>query len=164
MRLKFIASTMLMVSMMGCVPVVVPIPMGTTSITVVKALPQTPPAMAQFDQAYANLRAEKGLGPLISNAGLDQLAYAHAFDMVENNYLAHRDLRGRNAQDRARLAGVTQCGIGENVAQGQTSVAEVLQAWMDSPGHRANLLNSDYANYGIGRVNDTWVLVFALPC
>jgi uncharacterized protein YkwD len=79
-------------------------------------------------------------------------------------YVSHEDRSGQRAQGRVHSAGVTRCGIGENIAQGQKSVDEVIAAWMNSSGHRRNMLNRDYASYGIGRSGDYWTLVFALSC
>jgi uncharacterized protein YkwD len=152
-------------SLMGClaVPIPVTVSMGQTSPREIP-LPQTAPAIGSFDQQFAAVRAAQGLPALRSNASLDRSALSHSQDMVANNYLAHADRNGNRAQDRVRAARITNCGIGENIAKGQKSVEEVVAAWMASPGHRRNMLNRDYVSYGIGRVGDTWTLVFALPC
>lgn len=152
-------------TLMGCVPIPIPVTvsMGQTSLQEL-ALPMTTPAIRTFDQQFTAVRASQGLGGLRSNAGLDRIALAHSQDMAVNGYISHVDRSGQRAQGRVRKAGVTNCGIGENIAQGQSSVEEVVAAWMASPGHRRNLLNRDYASYGIGRVGDTWTLIFALPC
>lgn len=149
----------------GCimVPIPVTVSMGQTSPTE-QPLPSTTPAIRAFDQQFAALRAENGLPVLRSNAGLDAVALAHSQEMVAYGFVSHVDRRGQRAQARVRNAGVTKCGIGENVAKGQNSVAEVLSGWMTSSGHRANMLNRNYSSYGIGRVGNTWTLVFALPC
>jgi len=152
---------------MGCVPVVVPIPVTVSSGQLAPteiALAQTAPAIQAFDQQFAAVRAAQGLPALRSNAQLDRVALAHSQDMLANGYLSHEDRNGLRAQGRVRKAGITRCGIGENIAQGQKSVDEVVSAWLASAGHRRNMLNRDYSSYGIGRVGDTWTLVFALPC
>lgn len=152
---------------MGCVPILVPIPvtvsMGQVAPTEV-ALTQNAPAIRAFDQQFAATRAAQGLPALRSNAQLDRVALLHSQDMATHGYLSHEDRSGLRAQGRVRKAGITRCGIGENIAKGQKSVEEVVSAWLASPGHRRNMLNSDYSSYGIGRVDDTWTLVFALPC
>ena len=152
---------------MGCVPVVVPIPVTVSSGQLAPteiALAQTAPAIQAFDRQFAAVRAAQGLPALRSNAQLDRVALAHSQDMLANGYLSHEDRNGLRAQGRVRKAGITRCGIGENIAQGQKSVDEVVSAWLASAGHRRNMLNRDYSSYGIGRVGDTWTLVFALPC
>lgn len=162
--MKKIVCAGLCASLMGCfVPIPVTVSMGQVAPTEV-ALAVNAPAIQSFDRQFKAVRATQGLSALRSNAGLDAVALAHSKDMLANGYLAHADRSGRRAQGRARAAGVTNCGIGENIAQGQGSVEEVVAAWMASPGHRRNMLNSDYVSYGIGRVGDTWTLVFALSC
>ena len=163
--LKQLTIAALTVAAMGCVPVPIPVTIQAGQVGPTEApLPTNAPAIRTFDQQFAVTRASAGLPPLRSNAQLDALALAHSRDMAANNYLSHVDLNGQRAQDRARNAGITRCGIGENIAQGQDSVEEVIAAWLDSPGHRRNMLNRNYSSYGIGRAGDTWTLVFALPC
>lgn len=160
---RLFASTVVAALMAGCVPI--PIPVSAAQVAATEApLVRTTPAIASFDRQFAALRTAQGLQPLRSNAGLDAVALAHSRDMAAQGYLAHVNKSGRNAQARVRAAGVTNCGIGENIAQGQDSVEEVVAAWLASPGHRRNMLNRNYESYGIGRQGDTWTLVFALPC
>ena len=150
---------------MGCVPVPIPVTVSVGQVAPTEiALPTNAPAIRAFDQQFNATRAAKGLAPLRSNAQLDRVALLHSQDMLANGYLSHEDRNGLRAQGRVRQAGITRCGIGENIAKGQKSVEEVIAAWLASPGHRRNMLNSDYASYGIGRAGDTWTLVFALPC
>ena len=152
-------------TLMGCVPIPIPVTISSGQTSPQESpLPTTVPAIRSFDQQFTALRASQGLQALRSNSSLDRIALVHSQDMAANGYLSHVDRSGQRAQARVRNAGITNCGIGENIAQGQNSVEEVVAAWMASPGHRRNLLNSDYASYGIGRVGDTWTLVFALPC
>ncbi|MEO9864717.1 MAG: CAP domain-containing protein [Yoonia sp.] len=152
-------------SLMGCIIVPVPVTVSSGSYRPSEApLAATAPAIAAFDRQFAALRAQNGLPPLRSNAGLDASAMAHSVDMRAYNYVSHEDRSGLRAQGRVHRAGVTRCGIGENIAQGQKSVEEAIAAWMNSPGHRRNMLNRNYASYGIGRAGDYWTLVFALPC
>ena len=152
-------------SLMGCIIVPIPVGVSSSSYSPNEApLPATAPAIQTFDRQFAALRREKGLSPLRSNASLDAVALAHSKDMRAHGYVSHNDRNGQRAQARVRQAGITRCGIGENIAQGQDSVAEVIAAWMESTGHRRNMLKSDYASYGIGRDGDYWTLVFALSC
>lgn len=152
-------------SLMGCIVVPINVTVSSESFRPSEApLPATSPAIQKFDSQFAALRREKGLAPLQSNSGLDAVAQSHSADMLAHGYIAHEDRNGQRAQARVRRAGITRCGIGENIAKGQGSVEEVIAAWMTSSGHRRNMLKSDYASYGIGRVEDYWTIVFALSC
>ena len=149
----------------GCVPVPIPVTVSVGQVAPTEiALPTNAPAIRAFDQQFNATRAAQGLAQLRSNAQLDRVALLHSQDMLANGYLSHEDRNGLRAQGRVRQAGITRCGIGENIAKGQKSVEEVIAAWLASPGHRGNMLNGNYASYGIGRAGDTWTLVFALPC
>lgn len=92
---------------------------------------------------------------------MNAVAQAHAEDMVNNNYFSHYSLDGRSPADRLRAAGVTFSTWGENIAWGYTSPTSVMSAWMNSSGHRANILNSGFRRIGIGYYRNYWVQVFA---
>ncbi|HEX9942839.1 MAG TPA: CAP domain-containing protein [Thermoanaerobaculia bacterium] len=95
-------------------------------------------------------RKKAGVPPLRSNARLDQAAQRHAEDMLARNYFAHRSPEGKSVRERARAAGYDWRAIGENVAEGQFSVDEVMDTWLHSPGHRRNLLDPDFKELGVG--------------
>ncbi|GAA2801003.1 hypothetical protein GCM10010522_18470 [Kribbella solani] len=105
-------------------------------------------------------RAKAGCGPLRTNSALTKAAAAHAADMVDEHYFAHDSLDGRSPFDRMKAAGFGGGSMAENIAVGYTSAAAVLKGWMNSPGHRANILNCAYSMIGIGydsgRVKDDW--------
>ncbi|MEU0335314.1 CAP domain-containing protein [Streptomyces sp. NPDC006193] len=94
-------------------------------------------------------RAKAGLRPLAANSSLTRLAEAFSDDMAARGFFDHTDPDGRTPWDRAAAAGVTDLG-GENIARGQATAAAVVAAWMDSPGHRANILNPDFKTLGVG--------------
>ena len=70
--------------------------------------------------------------------------------MATNNYFEHESLDGREVSDRAEAQGYDYRTVGENIAVGQRDVAEVMQGWMDSPGHRENILRTEYTHLGSG--------------
>ncbi|MFF9627023.1 CAP domain-containing protein [Streptomyces griseosporeus] len=94
-------------------------------------------------------RAKVGCSPVAANSGLTQLAEAFSQDMAARNFFDHTDPDGRTPWDRAAKAGITDLG-GENIARGQADAAAVMEAWMNSPGHRANILNCDFKTLGVG--------------
>ncbi|MEO3749818.1 CAP domain-containing protein [Streptomyces sp. B6B3] len=94
-------------------------------------------------------RAEAGCEPLTADTALTGLAADHSRDMAERGYFSHDDPDGRTPWDRAEEAGVDNLG-GENIAMGQADAAAVMEAWMNSEGHRANILNCDFRTIGVG--------------
>ncbi|MEM8922033.1 MAG: CAP domain-containing protein [Actinomycetota bacterium] len=95
-------------------------------------------------------RAAAGCPALTLNAQLNTAADAHSEDMLVNDYFDHTDLRGGAPWDRAAAAGYQGRGIGENIALGYADAADVMNGWMNSPGHRANILNCSYQELGVG--------------
>ena len=95
-------------------------------------------------------RAAAGLPPLTGDPLLTTAAQAHSADMVARAFYSHTSPDGREPWDRAAAAGSTRRTIGENIACGQRSPAEVVRGWMKSPGHRANILKPDFTHIGIG--------------
>jgi uncharacterized protein YkwD len=107
-------------------------------------------------------RAEQGREPLKYNAALETAAQLHAEDMVENDYFSHASQDGRSFSDRADDAGYTGFPGGENIAAGQRSAEQVMNSWMNSDGHRRNILNGDFDEIGVGLHNNHWVQVFGV--
>jgi len=85
--------------------------------------------------------------------GNDQLAVSsrgHAIDMATNDYFSHDSLDGRAFSDRISAAGYTYASCAENIAAGYADAEAVVNGWMNSPGHRANILNEDFCDIGVG--------------
>ncbi|MEV5546609.1 sigma-70 family RNA polymerase sigma factor [Streptomyces sp. NPDC052309] len=106
-------------------------------------------------------RAKAGCAPVTLDDRLGRAAQLHSEDMSAHDYFSHTGRNGSSFADRAEAQGYPSPGA-ENIAQGQNSAASVMQAWMDSPGHRANILNCSLKTLGVGVVtNDwTWTQVF----
>ncbi|MCQ3000292.1 CAP domain-containing protein [Pseudomonas syringae] len=86
--------------------------------------------------------------PLTWNPALASAAENHSRGMANNNFFDHMDRDGRMPGDRAELAGYSGRQIGENIAAGQGSVAKVVEGWLASPGHCANLMNPAFSELG----------------
>jgi uncharacterized protein YkwD len=86
--------------------------------------------------------------PMAWNATLASAAETQARSMANNNYFDHKDRDGRTPGDRAELAGYDFQQIGENIAAGQDSVRKVVDGWLTSPGHCANLMNPQFRDLG----------------
>jgi uncharacterized protein YkwD len=116
--------------------------------------PSQPPTgtAAEEQQALALLNADRaanGLAPVRANSKLASLAGDYAQDMINRNFFAHNNPEGQTPFDRMRERGISFGYAGENLAI-NTSVAGAEQAFMNSPGHRANILNPRYTQVGIG--------------
>ncbi|MFE9451141.1 CAP domain-containing protein [Streptomyces sp. NPDC006739] len=94
-------------------------------------------------------RAKVGCSALSANSSLTSLAESFSDDMAARGFFDHTDPDGHTPWDRAAKAGITDLG-GENIARGQADAAAVMDAWMNSPGHRANILNCDFKTLGVG--------------
>ena len=107
-------------------------------------------------------RAANGLGPLLSDPTLDYAAQVWAQYLADNGLFQHSSADWRSAM----ISGGGWTFSGENIAAGHTSASQVMNAWMNSSGHRANILNSSYVGVGIGYVKGGpyghyWVQIFA---
>jgi len=112
-------------------------------------------------------RREEGRAALSCDEGLAELARAHSADMCRRDYFAHRTPDGLSPGDRMSAAGLSFRTVGENIAWGQETAAEVHQSWMSSPGHRQNILSGAYGRIGVGYAacpsarRHLWTQVFA---
>ena len=112
---------------------------------------------------FTNLvRKKHGLGKLTLDTRLVATARDHCIDMQKHNFFAHESpVEGKATPfDRAALFGTT--ANAENLAAGNVTPAEVVQGWLDSPGHRVNLLQPDMKRTGVGRVGGYWTALYGL--
>ncbi|MFK0167732.1 CAP domain-containing protein [Streptomyces sp. NPDC090306] len=97
-----------------------------------------------------NVEREKvGCSAVAANSSLTSLAENFSDAMAAQGFFDHTDPSGATPWDRADAAGITNLG-GENIARGQADAAAVMDAWMNSEGHRANILNCDFKTLGVG--------------
>ncbi|WP_103503532.1 MULTISPECIES: CAP domain-containing protein [Streptomyces] len=119
--------------------------------------PSTPPQSDDpAEQAAARVlnlvneeRAKAGCRPVANDTALAGIARDFSRDMAERDFFSHTDPDGRTPWDRADAAGISNLG-GENIARGQQSPEAVMDSWMNSEGHRANILNCDFKTLGVG--------------
>lgn len=97
-------------------------------------------------------REENGLSPLIWNSKLAGLAEQHCIDMMKRNYFSHYTPEGFTPFDRMRQYGINYSAAAENLAAGQPTPESVVKAWMESDGHRDNILNPELKEAGIAFV------------
>jgi Cysteine-rich secretory protein family/K319L-like, PKD domain/Divergent InlB B-repeat domain len=95
-------------------------------------------------------RSAEGLHPLNADGNLTEAARDHSEDMALQDYFSHTSLDGRTVPDRITAAGYSYNTYGENIAGGQPTPEDVIDAWMSSSGHRANILNPNFCDIGVG--------------
>ncbi|HKM29110.1 MAG TPA: CAP domain-containing protein [Anaerovoracaceae bacterium] len=110
-------------------------------------------------------RSAAGLGSLTSDSALNRIAQLKAEDMAKNKYFSHNSPTYGSAFDMMNQYGIKYSTAGENIAKGQKTAASVMKGWMNSSGHRANILNSSYNKIGVGYAKDAsgntyWVQMF----
>jgi uncharacterized protein YkwD len=135
--------------------------------------PATRPAPSPFAAQVIDLvnqeRAKADCPALTVNDALVHVAQAHTQDMADHDFFDHTGSDGRSPFQRIRDAGYDYRLAAENIAAGATTPAQVVALWMDSPGHRANILNCALRETGVGYVEDPgdklnygtyWVQIF----
>jgi uncharacterized YkwD family protein len=113
--------------------------------------------MNAYEQKVVELtnqeRTKAGLQPLkADNSTLSKMARAKSQDMSDKNYFDHQSPIYGSPFDMMKKFGISYKTAGENIAAGQKTPEEVVQGWMNSPGHRANILNASFTTIGVGYV------------
>lgn len=123
-----------------------------------------------FEQQVVELvnveRQKAGLPALKIDSAISDVARMKSKDMAVNNYFAHQSPTYGSAGDMLTKYGIKWSAWGENIASGQRTPQAVVTAWMNSPGHRANILSSNFGRIGVGYVTNSngtpyWTQVFA---
>ncbi len=114
-------------------------------------------------------RCENGLTPLVANDQLGNAGLTHNVDMASNNFFDHVGSDGSLPWDRVGAQGYSWNWVGENIAAGYPDVSSVFDGWMNSPGHKANILNANFQEMGLSHISGVgewghyWTQVFASP-
>ena len=108
----------------------------------------------QVVQLVNQERAKAGLKPLTMNLKLSDVARAKSQDMRDNKYFSHTSPTYGSPFDMMKQFGISYRTAGENIAMGYRTPEAVMQGWMNSPGHKANILNSSFTEIGVGYVAD----------
>ena len=124
-----------------------------------------PAGLAGEDFVLTNqARAAESVAALAWSPELAAVAQAHSDDMCSRGFFDHTNPDGKTAAQRITDAGISWGRMAENIAQGQTTAAQVHQTWMNSSGHRANILDSRLRKIGIGHAlcggDNYWTQVF----
>ena len=103
-------------------------------------------------------------GALTMNEALRCAARRHSLDMDQRNFFDHENPDGESADDRIEQAGYVWSAWGENIAAGQPSPEVVMEDWMGSDGHCANIMNPNFTEIGVGHhISDNWTQAFGRP-
>ena len=131
-----------------------------------------PASVSNYEQRVAELvnveRQKNGLAPLALDSAISNVARIKSKDMSDNNYFAHQSPTYGSAGNMLNKFGIRWSAWGENIAMGQKTPEEVVNAWMNSPGHRANILNTNYTQIGVGFAKNSsgtpyWTQMFINP-
>lgn len=149
-------------------PVATAKPTATPVATAAPKSTVTPAAAVSTQESYIQQivtlvnkeRATAGLSPVSALESLNKVAAAKATDMRTNNYFSHTSPTYGSPFDMMATFGVTYRAAGENIAMGQRTPQEVMTAWMNSEGHRANILSANFNYIGVGFDNNYWVQEF----
>ncbi|WP_173917446.1 CAP domain-containing protein [Halobacillus sp. Marseille-Q1614] len=107
-------------------------------------------------------RQKQGLAPLQLDTELSKVAKDKSLDMQQNNYFSHNSPTHGSPFDMMKAYGIDYRTAGENIAKGQTSPQQVVQGWMNSQGHRENIMNPNFTHIGVGHAEggNYWTQMF----
>ena len=132
----------------------------------VLTIPQTDTTVSSYEAEVIRLvneiRVQNGLSALKTNWELSRVARYKSQDMVDNHYFSHTSPTYGTPFEMMRAFGLSYRAAGENIAYGQTTPQAIVTAWMNSSGHRANILSSSYTQIGVGYVakGNYWTQMF----
>ena len=132
----------------------------------VLTIPQVEASVSSFESEVIRLvneqRAQNGLKPLTANWELSRVARYKSQDMADNRYFSHTSPTYGTPFQMIKAFGISFRSAGENIAYGQRTPQAVVNAWMNSSGHRANILSSSYTQIGVGYVanGNYWTQMF----
>ena len=129
-------------------------------------IPQLNETAASFEAEVVRLvngiRRQNGLNPLTENWELSRVARYKSQDMLDNRYFAHNSPTYGTPFQMMKAFGLSYRTAGENIAKGYATPQAVVNGWMNSSGHRANILNASYTQIGVGYVaqGNYWTQMF----
>lgn len=132
----------------------------------VLTIPQTDSTVSSFEAEVVRLvneiRRQNGLSSLTANWELSRVARYKSQDMLDNHYFSHNSPTYGTPFQMIKAFGLSYRTAGENIAKGYASPQAVVNGWMNSSGHRANILNASYTQIGVGYVaqGNYWTQMF----
>ena len=153
-------------------PISTPTPIPTPTPT----LPPMDPTLGQFQQEMLDavntarsssrncgITFRPAVGMLKWNGVVEDAAIIHSSDMANTGNFSHIGTDGGTPGDRLNDVGYDWRGYGENIAFVYTSIDDVMQGWLDSPGHCNNIMNPDWIEMGSSEIDLYWTQVFTIP-
>ena len=145
-----------------------PVDVGSGTSPAQPTSPGSPP-VPDVDQSFQcmlnGVLAQYGAAPLTYDARLGRAAQAHANDMLAMGRMTHTGSDGSSVGDRVRRQNYDWVAVGENIARGQRNEAAVLNAWVNSPDHQANIVIPNFEEFALAKAgsgsSQFWALVFA---
>ncbi len=125
--------------------------------------PELEPEVEHFVQLMNVYRESVGCPALAWDASVAAVAEDHSDDMVTRDFFDHTNPDGKSPFDRLNDAGVAWSSAAENIAFGFPTGESVLETWIMSPGHRANIENCSFSRHGVGLSGTHWTHVFLRP-
>lgn len=125
--------------------------------------PDVPLDVATFVDLMNDHRVSVGCAPLEWHGGVAGVALEHSRDMIERDFFAHTNPDGASPFDRLDYAEIDYSRAAENIAYGYPTGEAVLDGWLNSPGHRANIENCSLTHHGVGLEGTHWTHVFVTP-
>lgn len=144
-------------------------PQTPTDMEKQNTTPQTDNQMQSMKKQVVKLvnqeRKQRGLQPYQHSNKLANVAQTKAEDMRDNNYFSHQSPTYGSPFEMMKQFNIQYSAAGENIARGQRTAAEVMNSWMNSPGHRKNILSEKYTHIGVGLAEKSqgttyWVQMF----
>ncbi len=123
----------------------------------------TDPIIQEFVRLVNAKRRSLGCLELNWDSKVAAIALGHSTDMLSRHYFSHTNPDGRGPFERLRESMPGFSSAAENIALGARTAQEVFDAWLRSPGHRDNMLDSRFTRHGVGRVEDRWTHVLINP-
>lgn len=142
-----------------CILMGVPLACGDDS----PAGPELSADVEEFVSLLNSHRVSVGCPPLEWDGPVAEVAEAHSRDMVARGFFSHTNPDGDSPWDRLSDAGISYTLAAENIASGYPSAQAVMNGWLGSPGHRANMENCALTHHGVGLVEWHWTHVFVTP-
>lgn len=141
---------------------------GTSAFAECVAPPNVNQMATEIAAGLNQNRRANGQAPLRFSRTLGQAAMIHACDMSVNDFFHHRGTDGTNSQSRVQKLGYDNCIVAENLAWGYPRSEQIITGWMNSAGHRRNMLHPRLEEFGIGIASSAkgpyWVLVVGKQC
>jgi uncharacterized protein YkwD len=121
------------------------------------------PSVTEFVRLVDDVRRDARCPKLEWDEDVAEVARRHSVDMIQRGFFDHIDPGNRSPFDRLKAAGIPYHRAAENILHGTADARRALDLWMDSPGHRQNLVDCAYTHHGVGREAQHWTHVFITP-